>query len=326
MPPTTAALPQELIDAVIDNIASVPPNLSERRDLANCGLASRSLLPRASTLLLKRIEVVASSLPQFLVAVRKLKRVTTHCRELVVNGRTDITLYLDQVFQNLPHLRYLELWSNRLPREGFAVATDSQSTPRPSSSTKNTTVQPVNASVGPSLYWPARTGSHCLSTLKLSCVELKALQNFLRPFYRIDTLELRSVEDADKNMDRWGATYYDSAKGAYLRQRVGPATLPSVGRLILDNCCDHDVTAVLALIGLRPSAVTFYGLLFPDLATLQGFLRDVGKEVQELDLSRTKGLWNGDPSLLRRSKCSVSLHADVKDELITSCNSTQPRS
>ena len=78
--------------------------------------------------LMKHIEVLALRLPQFLSLAKESTRLSTYCRELVVNGQIDITLYLDGILGYVPNLDSLELWSNRLSPEEFVVVTQDEST------------------------------------------------------------------------------------------------------------------------------------------------------------------------------------------------------
>ena len=297
---TKVILPLELIEIVIDNLCSDETTISERKDLANCGLAARLFLPRTSMHLMKHIEVLALRLPQFLSVAKESTRLSTYCRELVVNGQIDITLYLDGILGYVPNLDSLELWSNRLSPEEFVVVTQDENTSEVTTSTSGV----FDSSLPPptSFNRPALTGSFSLSVLRLFCIELTALGSFLRPFCNIDTLELRTVEHQFDRIDHAGGTLYDAAKNAYAIRGIGQIALPRIGRLILDHCCSHNVTSVVALIGLRPTTVAIKGWLTPDFSTVQRFLCDAGSELQELDLSQVKRMWDDNPDLVQHSK------------------------
>lgn len=246
-------LPQELADHIIDLLSPNPTHTFNRDDLVSCTLVCRAWLPRASRHLLKHIEVLALKFPAFLRFVQSSERFRAYTEELIVLGAVDMSPHWDVVLSALPQLCSLELWSNLLPRDNFTPLPDSASARR-----------------------------HHLAKLKIHCADLDAVPVLLLPFDHVDILELRSLEYeayGDEPSD-WNSTTGRDAQVPDVRPL-------KVGRLILEDCCQHKVLSLLRII-LRPTAVFANGFDRNEAASLGAFLKHAGQDVEHINLLPTQ--------------------------------------
>ena len=158
-------LPPEIIDQIIDCVASGAARGHYKTVLSNCSLTSRQWVPRSSHLLFRKAEVGTLDIQVFLSSAKSRERLSANIGSLVINGSLDITPLLDDIFRTLPLLRSMELWSNYLGRKKLT---------------------PLLA-----------TATHRLAHFKLSGIQLGSLPGFLLLFQHVDILELRSVEGED---------------------------------------------------------------------------------------------------------------------------------
>ncbi|GJE95332.1 hypothetical protein PsYK624_115160 [Phanerochaete sordida] len=153
------ALPQELVDHIIDDVADLEATDSIRGSLSSCRLVCHSWDARAARHLLKRVSVTDPKLGAFLRFAKTSERIRTFTQELSILSAVYHFGHWIELFAALPKLSALEL------RSDLVVPAE------PAPSTSDSAVR-----------------THALANLKIHCVKLDNLLLFLRPFCRVETL------------------------------------------------------------------------------------------------------------------------------------------
>lgn len=118
---------------------------------------------------------------------------------------------------------------------------------------------------------PLATPCHRLSNLKLSGINLDSIPHFLRLFQHIDNLELRSI-DGERDDDT--------------RTLSDPTPL-SVGRLILNACCELDNMQLLRSC-VQPTAIFVNGFEWKDLAGVGLVVQSAAEKLEHINLMPTQ--------------------------------------
>lgn len=124
MATTITALPQELVDQIIDDVGA-----EDKRAVANCALTCPSWTPRSSKHLLNTVSLYTHHLREFLSQAAASRRLAAHVTELSIaqplqgEESFDLTPYLHDILRTLPNLRAFALFGERITiRAGLAPA------------------------------------------------------------------------------------------------------------------------------------------------------------------------------------------------------------
>lgn len=159
------ALPQELVDHIIDDVG-----YQDKRAAASLALTCNALTPRSSKHLLSAVNIFTTHVAEFLAHAAGSSRLASHVTELSISqplhGKDgfDLTPYVPNILDALPNLRNLSIFGERISiRSGLCPVPSAQ----------------------------RRT----LSLLRLSHIHVEALPSFLQLFGQIDTLQLDYIHD-----------------------------------------------------------------------------------------------------------------------------------
>ena len=264
-------LPPEMVDYMLDEIISEYATISDRRALKNCSLVCKTWLPRSSVHLLRTIEVRTLQLEEYLACARTSPRLRTHVREFIIQGTMDVTIYLEEIFETMPGLTFMEQWNNltlefaRPPDFIIGGAEDTVAN-------RHFVAPPAGATA-------ARAATTSINHLKLSSTTLVTVALSIRPFRRIGTLELRSVRNHLREHERHGLP-----NGSPYGRLLPLQPPPEVTTLVTDGCLANDLAFLLATIPLRPTFVCVKQLTQNLRSSLSDFLRDAGHDVEKLTL------------------------------------------
>lgn len=262
--------PPELVDCILDELATPPLSTLSRRTLTSCTLVCHTWLPRSSAYLLNNVTISSSRLEQYLAFAETSTRLATYAREFIVCGTIDVTMYLGAIFSVMPNVDCLEVWNN---------STTTFATPPTTIPLLNhvdlTSILDIDSRA-------AEIGRFVLSHFKLSFAPVASIAGFLRPFRHVETLELEDMR----------GTFLDNSSIPYPLVKVRyaeryPLSAPvtcSMRNITLNDCCTSAVTGMLAYISLRPIAITLQGLYPRNAWSLLEFLQDVGKNTEHLTL------------------------------------------
>ena len=165
------ALPQELVDHIIDDVGA-----QDKRAVANLTLTCNSWTPRSSKHLFHVVNIFTSHLAEFLAHAATSSRLTSHASELSISqplhgdDAFDLTPFIPVIFHTLPNLRKLSIFGDR-------ISIKSGSLPVPSAHRRS------------------------LALLRLSGTYVEAFPDFLRLFSQIGTLQLDYIHDTSPFTD-----------------------------------------------------------------------------------------------------------------------------
>ncbi|KIP02917.1 hypothetical protein PHLGIDRAFT_130450 [Phlebiopsis gigantea 11061_1 CR5-6] len=161
--PSIAALPQELVDHIIDDIGP-----SDKRAAASLTLTCNAWTSRSSKHLFNTVNVFTAELPEFLAQAAGSSRLASHVTELTISQPMrgddgfDLTPFVPAILHTLPRLSALSVFGERI-------------------------------SVQAGLPAPPAGQRRTLALLRLSHTHIEALPELLQLFDTVDTLHLDQV-------------------------------------------------------------------------------------------------------------------------------------
>ncbi|GJE95338.1 hypothetical protein PsYK624_115220 [Phanerochaete sordida] len=156
------AVPQEMVDYIIDTLSLNPTPREDRHGLASCSLVCRAWSYRASRHLLKHVDVLALRLKRFMTMASTSARYRAYTEDISILGSIEMSDHWNRLFAAVPRLSSLEIWSN-------------------SAEFSYTILDPTIARL------------RSLEKLSVHCAEWRTLQFFLYTFLHVETLSLRSI-------------------------------------------------------------------------------------------------------------------------------------
>lgn len=269
------ALPQELVENIIDELASLQLPLGEvttllsREALISCTLVCRNWLPRSSHFLFRKLSISThESCARFLSVLQGSSRLARYVRELSLKDLPDTQEgagALDALMSTLPNVRYLHLCLLPLARDA-----------------------PLRC-----LSVSKHTGRYTLDTLSLSqdarC-RRPFLPSYLRLFGHVGHLPLSQT-----------AGEVSGLAGETRFLRVGTVTVHSAHASVLralGTLLEPSSLRKLVIVGERTLAQACI------IASFNDFMCESGQEMEEIDLDLLLPGQGASMSIIANSACA----------------------